>query len=225
MNKKKCNKCGKIKPDLEFYKNPNAPDGLAYHCRDCHREYADKWKEENKKKYEEWRKEYNKERYWENKEEILEQKREWRKENIEHCKEYDKKYREEHRGFYREYYRKYGKEWRKSPQVKIDSSIGTLVWRSLRDNKAGRHWEELVGYTVDELKEHLENQFEDWMNWDNYGVAGKDKKTWQIDHIKPRSSFDYNSVDDPEFRECWGLENLQPLDSIENMKKGDRVIK
>lgn len=58
------------------------------------------------------------------------------------------------------------------------------------------------------------------MNWSNYGNS---IGCWNIDHIKPDSSFSYMSVDDKEFQECWALENLRPLDSIENYKKGNRV--
>ncbi|MFW5903050.1 MAG: HNH endonuclease signature motif containing protein, partial [archaeon] len=65
--------------------------------------------------------------------------------------------------------------------------------------------EDLVGYTFNELKEHLENQFTDKMNWGNYGDY------WEIDHIKPKSSFDFEKPEDQEFKDCWSLDNLQPL--------------
>jgi hypothetical protein len=55
------------------------------------------------------------------------------------------------------------------------------------------------------------------MNWDNYGSGG-----WEIDHIRPVSSFRFESTDDPEFRDCYALSNLQPLWRKDNMRKGAR---
>ena len=61
------------------------------------------------------------------------------------------------------------------------------------------------------------------MAWDNYGGRTEDpRKTWHIDHIIPHSSFNYISLEDTEFQKCWALENLRPLEKIENMKKGNR---
>lgn len=81
---------------------------------------------------------------------------------------------------------------------------------------------------MDELKEHLEKQFECWMNWKNYGKY--DSKvwiendsstwTWQIDHIIPQSTFKYTSMENEEFKKCWELNNLRPLSSKQNFMDG-----
>lgn len=79
-------------------------------------------------------------------------------------------------------------------------------------------------YTPYELKSYLESMWEPWMNWDNYGGAMNDKrKTWHIDHIKPHSLFNYSSLEDKEFLECWSLSNLRPLDKIENVRKSNKL--
>lgn len=88
-------------------------------------------------------------------------------------------------------------------------------------SKEGKTTWSFLPYTVDELIRHLENLFEPWMNWDNWGI-GKGK--WNIDHKKPDSLFNYKSVEDEEFQKCWALENLQPLDAIENIKKGNKIL-
>lgn len=73
-------------------------------------------------------------------------------------------------------------------------------------------------YTVQELKEHLELQFEPWMNWENYGSK------WHIDHKIPHSCFNYTSLDDPLFLKCWDLRNLQPLEKSKNISKHNKIL-
>jgi hypothetical protein len=69
-----------------------------------------------------------------------------------------------------------------------------------------------VGYTLNELKLHLQNQFKDGMSWDNMGE-------WHIDHIFPISAFNFTKPEDPEFRQCWALDNLRPLWATDNLRK------
>ncbi len=81
---------------------------------------------------------------------------------------------------------------------------------------------------MSELKIHLENQFEPWMNWNNYGSYISSKWndndqltwTWQIDHIIPQSILQYSSVNDDTFKKCWSLDNLRPLSSKQNILDG-----
>ena len=54
------------------------------------------------------------------------------------------------------------------------------------------------------------------MNWDNYGE-------WHVDHIIPKSSFNFSSKHDKEFKECWALDNLQPLWAEDNIAKSDKI--
>jgi hypothetical protein len=74
-------------------------------------------------------------------------------------------------------------------------------------------------YTVEKLKQHLENLFDDKMNWDNYGSY------WHIDHVVPHSEFKYTSMEDEEFRKCWELCNLRPLEAHQNMSDGSTRIR
>lgn len=85
-------------------------------------------------------------------------------------------------------------------------------------DKNKQSWIDIVDYTIEELKNHLEKQFRDGMTWDNYG------KYWHIDHVKPVSHFNFKSKLDPDFKECWKLTNLQPLLVKENLSKGNRYI-
>lgn len=90
---------------------------------------------------------------------------------------------------------------------------------SLNSDKAGHSWEDLVDYTLEELKAHIENLFQPGMSWDNYGKYG-----WHIDHKTPVSSFNIGSYDCEDFKKCWSLENLQPLWAKDNLRKGNKLL-
>lgn len=111
--------------------------------------------------------------------------------------------------------------WSKAPiQKKIRTGIGAAIAHSLKGRtKGGKGWQTILGYTVKDLMKHIESQFKDGMTWDNYGLYG-----WHIDHIKPESHFKYDSVDNPDFLECWALNNLQPLWAVDNLTKGNRFV-
>ena len=69
----------------------------------------------------------------------------------------------------------------------------------------------MLGYSALELKIHLQNLFTEGMSWDNHGK-------WHIDHIKPVSKFDKNTL--PSIVNA--LSNLQPLWAIDNIQKGNQ---
>ena len=68
-----------------------------------------------------------------------------------------------------------------------------------------------LGCSIEELKTHLESQFQPRMTWDNYGK-------WHIDHIKPLSNFNLENKE--EFKEACNYKNLQPLWAKDNLIKG-----
>ena len=97
--------------------------------------------------------------------------------------------------------------------------VKASIYRALKSSegsKEGNSTLDTLPYTLSQLKEHLENQFEPWMNWDNQGE-------WHIDHIYPQSKLPYDSMTHPNFLKCWALENLQPLEAKENIRKGNRL--
>jgi len=63
---------------------------------------------------------------------------------------------------------------------------------------------DLLGCSVEFLKQHLESKFTDGMNWGNRGNKG-----WHIDHIIPCDAFDLTKLE--EQRKCFHYTNLQPL--------------
>lgn len=74
----------------------------------------------------------------------------------------------------------------------------------------------VLGYSVDDLINHLESQFEPGMSWSNYGE-------WEIDHIKPDSWFNYSSCEEDSFKDSWKLENLRPYWEFLNASDGARL--
>jgi len=102
-----------------------------------------------------------------------------------------------------------------NPAFTINERMSASVRQSLLLGKQGWRWERLVGFTLADLMAHLEAQFLPGMSWDNRGE-------WHIDHIRPLCSFDFQTPDDPQFREAWALTNLQPLWAIDNIRKGGR---
>ena len=99
---------------------------------------------------------------------------------------------------------------------RIDNSMSRSIRESLMGKKNNHTWTALVGYSLEQLINHLQSKFNIWMTWDNYG------NFWHIDHIIPKSAFKYSSYDEPEFFECWALANLQPLERTINLTKGDK---
>jgi len=41
----------------------------------------------------------------------------------------------------------------------------------------------------------------------------------------PQSKLLYTSMESENFKKCWALENLQPLEAVANRKKHDKIIK
>jgi len=104
---------------------------------------------------------------------------------------------------------------KENPTVRINDQVNCLIWQMIKHTLNGTKqgtWEaeKWLGYSIQDLMQHLENQFDVFMKWDNYGTY------WVIDHIIPKRYFKFNSVNDEEFRACWSLENLRPLPKRKN---------
>lgn len=107
---------------------------------------------------------------------------------------------------------------RSTPWGKINNRIWPIMHRSVRGaSSRSSKYTAALGYLWSDLRTHLESQFTPEMTWENWG------EVWQVDHIKPVSSFQYTSLDDPLFREAWALSNLRPLPSLENLVKGKAI--
>ena len=222
MKTKVCPKCKKEKllSAEFFYRNKSKKSGLCSHCKECILKQVKEYNQrpEVKERKREYMKRYGKE-YRQ------------RPEMKEYMKRYGKEYRqkpevkERRREREKEYYHKpevkervleYMKEkYKNNPEYRLSSCVRSSLLQSLKKFKLKKEDRtfETLDYTLLELVNHLESQFNERMSWDNYGSY------WHLDHIRPVSSFSFKSTDCPEFKECWSLSNLQPLEASENISK------
>lgn len=214
-----CAKCKQEKETSEFYKSKALKDGLQPICKNCDKAYRQSEKGKGAQK-----------KYRESKKGKTQQKL-YRKAGK--LKSFEKKRRESEE--YKKYHREYGQQYRrtkngkaiqnvherkrlaKNPSAKIAKRLTSRISNVLKGRTKYAHTLEFLGCTFEELKQHLEKQFISGMTWENYG-RGKDK--WNIDHIIPCASF--NLLLEEEQRHCFHYTNLQPMWSLDNVKKGAR---
>lgn len=79
-----------------------------------------------------------------------------------------------------------------TPLGKLDCLTRNAVYQSIIGRRKNRHTYNALGYSLHELKVHLERQFLPGMSWNNYG-------TWHLDHIIPLASFKIESDGDYPF--------------------------
>ncbi len=193
------------------------------------------YKEKNKDKISGYMSEYrenNKEKivetskiWYDTNKEVLKTKRDENKEHItkyqksyyQKIKDKRKKYIEVNKEKINESSRKYKKNRRQNdPLFKLSCNIGRNIRIGLKSKglKKNSKTNIIIGCTFQELKEHLENQFEPWMSWENYGKY-KNKEFnygWDIDHVIPQSS----SKTEDELLKLNHYTNLKPLCSYTN---------
>ena len=101
---------------------------------------------------------------------------------------------------------------------KINYNISRRIRKFFKGNHTGWSLDAILGYSLEEFKQHIKSQFDSKMNWDNHGVY------WEIDHIIPIYSFSIKDYDDIDFKKCWNLKNLRPLEKSINQSKGKKIL-
>ena len=111
----------------------------------------------------------------------------------------------------------YKKTIKNDVMVHITNNLSRRIYQELRKVNKERdfRYNDLLGCSLDECRASLESKFTEGMNFDNYGE-------WEIDHIKPISSFDMSSDDD--IKKCCHYTNLQPLWRFDNRSKHNKII-
>ena len=155
-----------------------------------------------------------------NKESVKEYVKSWYEQNKEHRKEYIKEYHKNNIDKIRKTKRDYERNRKASdPLYKLISNFRTAIYQVLKESNVekNKHYFDILQYTPESLIKHLESQFENNMNWDNYGK-------WHVDHKLPITSFNIEEMGDEEFMRCWSLDNLQPMWGTDNIRKYNKVI-
>jgi hypothetical protein len=177
---RQCSKCNLIKPISEFRK---------FYCIPCKKEidkiYYLNNKEEIKKKDKEEMSLYNKNYYLNNKIKYIK----YKESNFEKIKEYNRNYNK----------LKYSID----PNFKIRKLYSHRLNMAIKFNFKSGTTITYLGCSIEELKNHLENQFLPEFTWENHG------EIWEIDHILPCASFDL-TIEENIFK-CFHFSNHQPL--------------
>lgn len=132
--------------------------------------------------------------YEKNKQLVKDKAKEWKKENPEKL-------------------RQSWVNWRKKETSKTINFMRDSLRRVLLTEKKGRT-EEILGYSRNQLKVHIEKQFQKGMTWGNHG-------DWHIDHITPISALLSQGITNPKVINC--LTNLKPIWAKENLSKSNKV--
>ena len=96
-------------------------------------------------------------------------------------------------------------------EFKLTSNLRNLIRSAIKRGGGIKSIksETLIGCSIKECREHLEQQFRDGMEWDNWDLEG-----WHIDHIRPCNSF--NMEEEEQQRVAFNWRNLSPLWSKDN---------
>ncbi len=164
------------------------------------------------------RKEYDREFYYKNQEKILIKHKEYREKNAEKLRLKDRVRSKtiERKNQKRIWRRKRRKERMKNDILfKLTSNLRRRLHSAITSSGMvkTKTTKEFLGADIKIVKEHLEKQFTEGMNWGNYGK-------WHIDHIIPISS----AKTQEKLEKLFHYTNLQPLWAEENLRKSDKIL-
>ncbi|MBA7536963.1 hypothetical protein ES705_29229 [subsurface metagenome] len=102
--------------------------------------------------------------------------RKYRKDNLERMKERDRKYYKDNPEKTRQWRKnnsEHKKQWeikkrKTDPKYNLNKKISLLIRLSLKGNKVGKKWEDLVGYTIKDLMKHLKKTMPKGYIWKDF---------------------------------------------------------
>ena len=158
-------------------------------------------------------KEYNKKYYQKNKEKVRERIKIWTEKN----KDKIRLYTQQNRSKLSEYFSKYDKNRLLTDiEYKIRKGLSRRINMAVRNQNSIKAYKtmDLVGCSIQQLREHLEKQFTEGMSWNNYGK-------WEIHHIIACTYFILTELEQQKL--CFNYTNLKPLWLKEHREIGWRI--
>ena len=170
---------------------------------------------------------YNKKYYQKNKKRIKRINKAYAREKYA----LDKKFREKRHKAYAAYYRKnknkvnkrqrkyYHRKYGKDVQFTLKKTVTARIRMALKAQGATRaySYNVLIGCSYPTYQRYLRKKFHPGMRWKDHKLIG-----WQIDHIRPVSSFDLNKCKNQ--LKAFNYKNTQPLPAKENYKKAAKYV-
>ncbi len=224
------------------------PAAVGEYCRSCRRHkirparYRERNREKLRRKTSEYRKTVNgraaKQRgdrrqtekrrmlkkiyLFENKYEIEKKRKEKEIQKREKEKEYRRKYYKKNKErFIDKILKRYAERLKNDPAYRVKFYLRKRLRSFLSASDCKLRSVDLFGCTPAELREHIEAQFQEGMNWANHGVASTGQRRWHLDHIIPCAMFDLR--DQAQARACFNWRNIRPLWAAENLSKRARI--
>lgn len=221
---KECNKCHQIKSldSFPFRKELNQYRGVCKQCKNQRAQelYTTQAKEKRHIYYKENKEslQHNRKIYYEaNKEQIKVRDQLYREKNKERCLARDRNYYQANKEKRKAYAAAYSKRRRSNdPVYKMVWNTRRRINMGLKGECKSAPTEELIGCSFEQYKAHIQSQWTEGMNWENYGLHG-----WHIDHIIPISSFDLSNPE--EQKKAFNYLNTRPMWAKDNWSKGSKI--
>ncbi len=212
---KQCSICHEEKSFDSFYKDARGANGLYACCKRCHTKRYYGYGGHDSLSIERKRRVLKTVRVWQarNRDKVLATVRRWQEKNKDKVNANIRRWQSKNKGKVLLSVKKWrNKAYKTDIKFRILCVLRTRMSIAMKNKKKSNRTMDLVGTSMNGLRNHLESQFKDGMSWENYGKFG-----WHIDHIRPCASFD---LSDPEQqKQCFHYTNLQPLWAHENLTK------
>ena len=148
--------------------------------------------------------------YLANRERFLKASADYRKANPDKCRDWKRKFVRENRD---DLNRRFRERFAKDAVLRARILSRDRLRRCLLlGERCGSAVREMIGCTPTAFRNHMEEKFRDGMSWGNYGTI------WELDHIVPLVS----AKTPEEVFKLSHYTNLQPLLTVENLRKGPR---
>jgi hypothetical protein len=208
-----CKKCNQQKTSSDFFMKDKKATRYDTTCKECRKSSAKEWHQENRITSLENKRKWHLQNREKNLEKMKSNYRKQMDENPQKVREDKRRWSEMNR---EKINKKYKDRYNNDINFKIGSNLRGGCSRIIRKGYK-KHCKtiELLDCSVEFVRDWLEYQFDDHMNWENHGSY------WHIDHFVPVNYFDLSKLEDQ--MKCFHWTNLQPLKKERNLSKGAKL--